>query len=67
MQAKKFRSRVDYIDMAVFGVNHSFDDFDNVAEEIEEIELEIHKYSSHYGRLVERLKVIENKLIKYQY
>ena len=54
--------------MAAFGVGVVSDDTDHFAEGSKAIEETIMKYSSSYGRLIYRLKVIDNyfKLHEFQ-
>ena len=65
--ARKFQSRVDYVDLSAFGVNYNFDDVDRFAEGSKQIAEEIDKYSNKYGRLIHRLTYLDRKLHYYQY
>jgi hypothetical protein len=67
IMGKKFKSRIDYVDLTVFGVNHKFDDKDIFAEKSNEITDQVQKYSSAYGRLNLRLSCIDNYLRQYEY
>lgn len=50
--SKKFAQRIDYVDLAAFGVGVISDDKDYFAEGSKDIEKTILKYSSSYGRLI---------------
>ena len=53
--ARKFQTRIDYVDLSAFGVGVNFDDVDHFKEGSKKIEEEIQKYSSEYGRLNSKL------------
>jgi hypothetical protein len=53
--ARKFQTRIDYVDLSAFGVGVDFDDIDHFKEGSMRIEEEIRKYSSAYGRLNQRM------------
>ena len=50
--SKKFAQRIDYVDLAAFGVGVISDDIDHFAAGSKAIEMTIKKYSSSYGRLI---------------
>lgn len=52
IQARKFQTRIDYVDLSAFGVGVKFDDVDNYKADCEQIDLTIKKYCCKYGRLV---------------
>ena len=60
--ARKFQTRIDYVDLSAFGVGVNFDDVDHFKEGSKKIEEEIQKYSSEYGRLNSKLLLVEKKL-----
>ena len=65
--ARKFQSRVDYVDLSAFGVNYNFDDVDRFAEGSKQISEEIDRFSDKYSRLNSRLSYLDKKLKYYEY
>ena len=65
--ARKFKSRIDYVDLTIYGVGQKFDDKDKFAEKSQAIENKISQYTSHYGRLNHRLKCINDYLREYEF
>ena len=60
MEARKFQSRIDYVDLSAFGVGVKFDDIDHFKLGVAEIERKISMFSNKYGRLVQHLKELNN-------
>ena len=60
--ARKFQTRIDYVDLSAFGVGVNFDDVDHFKEGSKKIEEEISRYSSEYGRLNSKLQQLDKKL-----
>lgn len=65
--SKKFAQRIDYVDLAAFGVGVATDDKDHFAEGSKAIEETIMQYSSSYGRLIQRLERIDKSFQLYEY
>lgn len=67
VQARKFQTRIDYVDLSAFGVGVKFEDVDNFKADCEQIDLTIQKYCCKYGRLVQKLEMIDKYLNMYQH
>jgi len=67
IQARKFQTRIDYVDLSAFGVGVEFDDQDHFREGCEEIERRIKTYSSRFGPLVQRLRQLDDVVTKFMY
>lgn len=67
LQAKKFQTRIDYVDLSAFGVGVEFDDFDNYKADCDQIDKTIQKYCCKYGRLVQKLEDIDKKLDQFMH
>ena len=52
VEARKFQSRIDYVDLSTFGVGVKFDDIDHFKKGVAEIERKISMFSSRYGCLI---------------
>jgi len=62
IQARKFQTRIDYVDLSAFGVGVDFDDHDHFKEGCEEIERRIKTYSGRFGPLISKLNSIDRIL-----
>jgi len=67
IQARKFQTRIDYVDLSAFGVGVKFDDFDNYKADCDQIDKTIQKYCCKYGRLVQKLEDVEKKLDQFMH
>lgn len=55
IEARKFKTRIDYVDLSAFGVGVIIDDNDKSKHELKIIENQIVKLASVYGRLMSHL------------
>ena len=62
VEARKFKTRIDYVDLSAFGVNVEVDDADYHMEDSKQIEEAIRKYSNPYCKLTEALQSLDSKL-----
>jgi hypothetical protein len=67
LNARKFKARIDYVDLTAFGVNLPVDDNDNFALKSKHLAEEIQQYTSIEGRLTNKLKKIDDHLKNYFY
>jgi len=62
IQARKYQTRVDYVDLSAFGVDVDYHNFDNNKAEAERIDELITRYTSHYGQLNTKLESLDAEL-----
>ena len=65
IQARKFQTRIDYVDLSAFGVGVNFDDFDHYKADVDKVDYILKKYCSKYGRIMHKLEDIEKNCDKY--
>lgn len=67
IEARKFKTRIDYVDLSAFGVNVEVNDADYHMEDSKKIEEAIRKYSNPYGKLHDKLESLDARLTKIMY
>lgn len=67
VEARKFKTKIDYVDLSAFGVNVQVDDTDYHLQDSQCIEEAIKKYSNPYYKLTEVLESLDNSLTKVVY
>lgn len=67
VEARKFKTRIDYVDLSAFGVNVEIDDADYHMEDSRKIEEAIKKYSNPYYKVSEALESLDTSLTRIIY
>ena len=62
VEARKFKTKIDYVDLSAFGVNVEIDDEDYHMEDSRRIEEAIKKYSNPYYKVSEALESLDSSL-----
>lgn len=59
IEARKFQTRIDYVDLSAFGVGVKFSDIDHNKTQLRQIQQTVERFCSKYGRLLQTLEDLD--------
>lgn len=67
LEARKFKTRIDYVDLSAYGVNVNYEDTDYHMEDSKKIDDAIKKYTNPYHKLTSKLESLDAYLTRILY